>query len=228
MAGNPTNLAYGVNCRAAHPNDLEPGGGPGIVFCDTIKAETFELPANNLTLTGNLQVGGDISVTGASTFTGNVNTGNITVTGNAIIPMNLVKTINSAQLLDLHNTPVVLVPAPGANKIISFYQLQLVYRRNTTNYTVVNNASFDFYYDGTNVSVGASTVATGLLDNTFAGGGIGIKTVANPASLEGNTPVAAGTIKNLAVVTKLNVGGQLTLGDGTLTIYGSYTIEDLS
>ena len=225
MSGTPTNLAYGINCRADHPNDIETGGGPGIVFCDELKSTTATLPAIDLELTGDLSVGGNLQVDGTANIAGNATVDGMVVTGQATISMNLVKTISSAEILDLHNTPVNVIPAPGAGKVITLYQFFMVYNKVATNYTIVTTPVFAFVYNGTAVVLGETISATGLIDTTFAGNR-GIVSMNIPTLINGNVAIALNLVSGKGVDVRFT-GGSATTGDGTVTIYASYSIDNV-
>jgi hypothetical protein len=122
-------------------------------------------------------------------------------------------TLSSADILDLHNTPIELVAAPGAGKWVHVHAKGEHLTFGTTAYVIVENAP-SLYYDS----------ESGLLID-------GIQTVASAedtidARASAAVQAAASSIVNKAVVVALP-GAALTDGDGTLTVTVWYSIEDV-
>ena len=120
--------------------------------------------------------------------------------------------ISSAQILDLHNTPVELVPAQGTNTVIIIGQMLV-------KYTFVTTA----YSQGGSSNVSALVRYNGL---SFAGSGITtLDTTQNfytlcPANFTVNTTPSLA--ENLAV--DLDTTTAFTLGDGTIKIRTYYSV----
>ena len=128
-------------------------------------------------------------------------------------PTHSTVTLSSAQILDLHNTPITLVAAPGAGKMIWPDRVIATLDYGTTEYTVGGTVDIGVNADGDKVwfSIGASVDPE--QDNVWTG----LVEAANTLSpaLVGNMPL---------VVTAT---AAVTLGDGTLTVTVWYTIEDV-
>lgn len=56
--------------------------------------------------------------------------------------------VSSAQLLDLHNTPVELIPAPGAGKFIEVIQAVEMTIAGSAEYVIDDITTLLFYYEG--------------------------------------------------------------------------------
>ena len=124
----------------------------------------------------------------------------------------LVKTLTTAELLNSFTTPIVLIPAQGANKIIVPYGT-IVYKT-TFNTQAFNFTSAALEYD----SVTLHTVSTSILNAS-----------ADYISIESpqNFPSpAASVVGNNNLLFKGLVGNP-TQGDGTLTINFQYRIVEI-
>ncbi len=154
------------------------------------------------------------------------------VVGSGVLKSHTV-TFTSADLLDFHNTPKVLVPAPGAGKAILLPSIPVfaAYTFGTTPYTLVGlPAEILYHYEGFTAAPGdgglvnwyyldfadlldqsADTVQFGTLD------GIWNRIYTAPR----------GDIENKAIMGSAYPGKSLTLGDGTLDVTTPYVIVDL-
>ncbi len=73
--------------------------------------------------------------------------------------------ISAAEILDLFATPVELVAAPGAGKLLEFISLLLAYDWGTVAYTIGTAGNLQVKYtDGSGVAVSTTRAATGFLD----------------------------------------------------------------
>ena len=119
-------------------------------------------------------------------------------------------TLSSADILALHTTPVTLVAAPGAGNFLLPHRAIAVYTAGATPYT---------YSDGSEeLHVGASSFGQlgGLLDDATDA-----VYVLNPTS--NNFDVAG--LENLPL--EVDDSGQITGGDGTVTVSVWYSVEDV-
>jgi hypothetical protein len=122
-------------------------------------------------------------------------------------------TLSSADILDLHNTPVTLVAAPGAGKcllpvrVVSFMGTYTPYSSTSTAYPVLRFA-------------GAATPSTPLTEDVSYG------TPAFWSVPVGTISIDTTYAENVALVATTD-GAQFTDGDGTLTVTVWYTIEDV-
>jgi len=122
-------------------------------------------------------------------------------------------TLSSADILDLHNTPVTLVAAPGAGKWVNVHNVTKYYTFGTVEYT----ASID----GT-VYIAWGTTADETDWNVNVAGGIDIIGATRVGGTHG-----ASSLVNQPLSACLVGGDDLTLGDGSLTITTWYSIEDV-
>lgn len=126
-------------------------------------------------------------------------------------PTSATVTLSSAQLLDLHNTPVTLVAAPGAGKWLNVHSVTPYHKYGTAAYTIPDDLSIAWGLGGNNIG-DARDAINGRAYDYHA-----------PVDLS----VAGGTdTANDHVVAKVN-GGAITDGDGTVTFVVWYTIEDV-
>ena len=131
------------------------------------------------------------------------------------------KTILDAAIKTLAGTPVVLVAAPGASRLIQFISAVLVLTAGTNGLTEsTDNLIID--YDGGSGITLATIEATGFIDQT-------VDTITNAI------PVLNSIAANTACVNKnivlLNNSGEFAGGaaaDAVLTVFTTYKILDLS
>ena len=125
-------------------------------------------------------------------------------------------TLSSAQLLNLHNTPVQLIPAPGAGNIVKPLSITLQYKAGSTPY----NAS-----DG-NFAVGTPS----LPGATHGPGGGFIDQTSDQVAYVGGFGGAYGSrsnFENQPVIVQQNGSAEWTAGDGSVVVNISYTIVAL-
>jgi hypothetical protein len=121
-------------------------------------------------------------------------------------------TLSSADILALHTTPVTIIPAPGAGKVIAPIRSVVHYSHGTISYT-----------DGDPLYAYIDSPA-------FVGGGIGVNVSGLTASafftdLGGNIAADLSDVENKAVLTSCVT--PFAAGDGTVTWTVLYTIEDV-
>lgn len=149
-----------------------------------------------------------------STLLGNaVENAVINAFGNALYSATV--TLTSADLLDLHDTPITLVSAPGAGKYLMPHQVSYVTSVGTTAYA---NGT----YTGVLVTYGDGSVTiVENVGNLTSNGYIGI---GGPKTLPEFT---LSTTSQANVPIKAFVDDAFTLGDFDLTITVWYSIEDV-
>ena len=122
-------------------------------------------------------------------------------------------TIPSADVLDLFDTPIELVPAQGANKIIVPITLQAELIYNTTPYAT--NGSLLF-------KIGSESFVA-ITDTSFLFQSTSRFTSINSNSIVGDTSDLENENLNIEVQT-----GNPTAGDSDIRIYGTYKVIDIS
>jgi hypothetical protein len=127
-------------------------------------------------------------------------------------PTSATVTLSSAQLLDLHNTPVTVVAAPGAGKYIDVHRRSAYYSYGTVVYAGTSVPSIA--YDGQASGIGSLMGAIDATGDTIS------------ASSSASLDEAATVYVNKALVV-MSDGATFTDGDGTLTVTVWYTIEDV-
>lgn len=129
----------------------------------------------------------------------------------AIVPL------SSADILDLHNTPIELVAAPGAGKWLNVHRVVGYYSHGTTEYVATGGLMF--------LTFGSTSLGEfDCLANQDAIT-LGWKPAATSVPWTTTIKVAASEAVNAALV--LSVTDPLTDGDGTLTVTVWYSIEDV-
>lgn len=120
-------------------------------------------------------------------------------------------TITAAQLLNIFNSPVILVPSFGAGIIIQPFSFLFAFTSGTTPYNtnttlrIKNGGPTNFAYNNSNI-LGAATstiTAASIIADSQAGV---ISSMAN---------------QNLNIT---SLGGNPLSGDGTLVVYSSFTV----
>lgn len=123
--------------------------------------------------------------------------------------------LSSAQILSL-KTPVELIPAPGAGKIIIVDEVILSYTNGGTSYTGGN--TLDFKYDGNVTSCGLS----GISGSAITGASIIIRQYVYSTS----TDITSAVNKNLAI-SVYSGGSNFATGNGTAKVTVVYRIITL-
>lgn len=118
-------------------------------------------------------------------------------------------TLSSAQILDLHNTPVTLVAAPGAAKAVLPWRVVHHFRYGTAAYVA------DTPGNEPRVSISPQENSEYDLLNRDAD--------ADYASIETTLEL----YENSALSAVITGGGYYVTGDGTLTVTVWYTVEDV-
>ena len=125
-------------------------------------------------------------------------------------------TLSSAQLLNLHSTPVQLVPAPGAGSIVKPLSITLQYKAGSAPY----NASDGNFAIGTPALPGA----------THGPGGGFIDQASDQVAYVGGFGGAFGSrsnFENQPIIVQQNGSAEWAGGDGSVIINISYTIVAL-
>lgn len=137
--------------------------------------------------------------------------------GIGTFPIQIKVLLTSAQLLTLKGTPQVLIPAPGAGKIIYVDQVSFRYLFNSVAYTL--NAGTIKVFEGPSANAKSiiASVATGLIDQVVNTSNLGI-----PALATGNLTDAQGI--NVPITIANDGAAEFTLGNGTLEVIVNYTI----
>ena len=120
---------------------------------------------------------------------------------------NIKVTLTSAQILDLHNTPVELIPAPGVNKFIQLLSIYTYLDFNTTAYVTSPSGAIYYRYGDNTTPVQEYSLAgvTQMLQktkDTFQGGQLptfsiddawlpneNVQAFSNVASFDGDSPI---------------------------------------
>jgi hypothetical protein len=127
--------------------------------------------------------------------------------------------VTSAQLLALVETPVVLVAAPGAGKVLVPISVAWQYKFGTAPYDAPGSATVD--YSSLAGDISGPGIGSGCLDqssNQF-----------NFLAIYLNGPNPQSTAENLALVLANEAGsGDFSQGDGTLTVTIAYYVVTLS
>lgn len=127
-------------------------------------------------------------------------------------PTSATVTLSSAQILDLHNTPITLVAAPGAGKYLIPHAIVVWGGYGTTPYTVSDDLSIR-YVTGDDISTDAATAAVFNYS--------GFRKLLLLDDVGGDD-----SIVNKGIETYVRTGS-ITDGDGTLTVTVWYTVEDV-
>lgn len=131
-----------------------------------------------------------------------------------------VTSLSSAQLLDLHNTPVTVVSAPGAGKMILPSYVAVVYNFNSIAYTVTDpDATFKFESSG-----GALDWALNLGLDGFITGTESTVNGTSAGGWDGGAPLADAENNSMTIAVE---PGALEDGNGTVTVTVVYFIADV-
>ena len=121
-------------------------------------------------------------------------------------------TITSAQLLAMNTTPITLVSAPGAGKVIIPYSVLLRYRFGTTEYL-------------TNTSITLSPNSS-LWQVNYSGAISGTQDKFSSRSINPTVTLAGAVVDNLPLTIGVQTGNP-TAGDGDLDVYVSHYVLTL-
>jgi len=176
---------------------IEAGGGGAVAASDVSFTPTGTIAATNV----QAAIAEVASEAGGGTLTPGVD-----------YPTSATVTLSSAQLLDLHNTPVTLVAAPGAGKYIAVHKVVAYLNHVTTDY-VSSSGDLSVCYSGEEADPYSTVNLQRSADH-----------IAVEAVQQMSLPAAS--MVNVAIVAAAN-GSVFTLGDGTLPITVWYTIEDV-
>jgi hypothetical protein len=126
-------------------------------------------------------------------------------------------TLTSAQIKALHGTPLTIIAAPGANRVIVSFQVFLQYKFVTTAYVVPSGANIDIGFSGEDAE-SIQVPAAGLIDQT-----------ANTVAVVSSTSVMPqSAAANVALQIDNDNVTEFTVGDGTLVITVWYFVLTLS
>jgi hypothetical protein len=117
--------------------------------------------------------------------------------------------VSSAQLLDLHNTPVTLVAAPGAGSMLLIHRVLAIIHGGTVTYTTTEGVPRAQFTDGD---------ASNELSCVLAADGLGSIVAPEPSLMQSKDDVA--------FVLDIN-DGNLADGDRSLTVTVWYSVEDV-
>lgn len=124
-------------------------------------------------------------------------------------------TLTSAQILDLHNTPVELIPAPGVDKFIHVLNIYSFLDFNTTAYVTQINSHVRYRYgDGT------VPVENGVVTNTVILQSTGDRYVQSTQPQGTNYWLPNENVQVFCF-------DQMLAGDSPINVYISYIIKDL-
>ena len=119
--------------------------------------------------------------------------------------------LSSAQILALDTDPVVLLPAPGPGRMIVVLGSQFSYRAGTTPYTTANSPVI--VYDGPS----KTGCANFNIDLSSAVDQVSAQPAGQVSSITPNE------VENVAILMTMTAG-DVTLGDGTLSVALSYSV----
>jgi hypothetical protein len=132
--------------------------------------------------------------------------------------------VSSAEILDLHNTPKLLTPAPGGSQIVVPVSMLFIYNHVTTAYT--NPGDKHLYVstvaeqDSPNTGYWWLAAYNGLLTE------FSFSTMCLNAAAYDDVSVAGALGQALALFTQ-GPGTAFTLGDGTLDVVTKYYVQTI-
>ena len=124
-------------------------------------------------------------------------------------------TITSAQLLNLHNASVVVVPSPGPGFIIVPEQISLVYHYGGAPYVVTGSDGF-MYFNWSGITISSNS------PNSFPEAGFIDATSSQLSAAAGAAAVALGSVINKDLV--FGIVDSLSGGNGNITVVVSYVV----
>lgn len=194
----------------------------------TVSAANYFCPSLSLSVAYDLSVGDQINVYSSSD--GNVvgylvtavSPATPTITLQAVSGLSrAVGTITSAQMLaGIYATPVQVIPAPGANKMIVGMNASLALVYNSVQYA--NGGAIRFQYDSTNHAGGTNLFATTVAASDINGAASGSQLLIGVAQA-----FNANSFANKAVYVSCATG-EFTAGDSTLKYDILYRIVNLT
>lgn len=128
-------------------------------------------------------------------------------------------TLSSAQILDLHNTPVIVVPAQGANTIVEVLTISGIYNYGTTAYTESSFPSASIRYTGAPRHGGVLAIQSSVLTATQS-----------QYSIQEETRVTSNNLSDVVnnSVEVYLIDGSYIGGDGTVDLYTTFQTIDLN
>jgi len=126
-------------------------------------------------------------------------------------------TLTSEQVNALFTTPIAIIPAPGAGKVIEVTSLFLQYNYGSVAYTIGSATNLALRYtDGSGTLITASVSVTGFLDQT-----------ADEVRIAPTATSSFEPTTNAAVVLTL-AGANVSAGNGTLVASVAYRVHTLA
>ncbi len=129
-------------------------------------------------------------------------------------------TLTNTNILALRATPITLVAAPGANKMIVVDHIVLIFFPGVTPYVVTATTLSAFYVDGSGASVSTNTFASDIFTNTED-----FRTDADGLGFCNGSGATAG-LNNAKIVLKAS-GGAYSVGNGTAEVTTYYSVLDI-
>ena len=127
--------------------------------------------------------------------------------------LNATVTLTSAQLQQLHSSPVQVVAAPGVGQFINVLSFAVQYKAGSTPYTLAGGGNFAIAPKFVN---GSAVPAVGLIDQSTNG------VATSGEYLQATVPQSA--LENKPMAIQNDTGTEWSNGDGTVTITVYYTV----